>query len=295
MKKILSLALAVLMLFSVTSFAAAENHEPVTLEFVCWGAAETTTAPAFNAMIEGFMAKYPWITVEVTESNYDGVNTSLQNRCAVEDYPDVAQVSNQWVAALYDLDGLLPLEDLFDAETIADFYTGSMEGTIINGKHYSAAWIMQPFGLYCNMDLLAAAGYDHVPATWAEFIQMAYDVAKLGTTRVFVLGEVKNQGMYELTKSHRVLDALGAAGGFTEKAAKKNIFLVRNRGTAEENVQKLNILNYMKKGDLSQNLVLHEGDCLFLTSNHKVTLADALLFVSRITDAWSDAKYIKNN
>lgn len=182
MKKILSLALAVLMLFSVTSFAAAENHEPVTIEFVCWGAAETTTAPAFNAMIEGFMAKYPWITVEVTESNYDGVNTSLQNRCAVEDYPDVAQVSNQWVAALYDLDGLLPLEDLFDAETIADFYTGSMEGTIINGKHYSAAWIMQPFGLYCNMDLLAAAGYDHVPATWAEFIQMAYDVAKLGTT-----------------------------------------------------------------------------------------------------------------
>lgn len=125
--------------------------------------------------------------------------------------------------------------------------------------------------------------------------QITVNVAKLGTTRVFVLGEVKNQGMYELSKSHRVLDALGAAGGFTEKAAKKNIFLVRNRGTAEENVQKLNILNYMKKGDMSQNLVLQEGDCLFLTSNHKVTLADIMLFVNRITDAWSDAKYIKNN
>ena len=121
------------------------------------------------------------------------------------------------------------------------------------------------------------------------------NVAKLGTTRVFVLGEVKNQGMYELTKSHRVLDALGAAGGFTEKAAKKSIFLVRNRGTAEENVQKLNILNYMKKGDMSQNLVLQEGDCLFLTSNHKVSFADVLLFVNRLTDSWSDAKYIKNN
>jgi hypothetical protein len=51
----------------------------------------------------------------------------------------------------------------------------------------------------------------------------------------------------------------------------------------------------MKKGDMSQNLVLQEGDCLFLTSNHKVTLADIMLFVNRITDAWSDAKYIKNN
>ena len=125
--------------------------------------------------------------------------------------------------------------------------------------------------------------------------KITVNVAKLGTTRVFVLGEVKNQGMHELTKSHRVLDALGAAGGFTEKAAKKSIFLVRNRGTAEENVQKLNILNYMKKGDMSQNMVLQEGDCLFLTSNHKVTLQDIMLFVSRVTDAWSDAKYIKNN
>lgn len=125
--------------------------------------------------------------------------------------------------------------------------------------------------------------------------KITVNVAKLGSTRVFVMGEVSKQGMYELTKSHRVLDALGAAGGFTEKAAKKSIFLVRNRGTAEENVQKLNILNYMKKGDVSQNLVLQEGDCLFLTSNHKVTLQDIMLFVSRVTDSWSDAKYIKNN
>ena len=125
--------------------------------------------------------------------------------------------------------------------------------------------------------------------------KITVNVAKLGTTRVFVLGEVKNQGMHELTKSHRVLDALGAAGGFTEKSAKKSIFLVRNRGTSEENVQKLNILNYMKKGDMSQNLVLQEGDCLFLTSNHKVTLLDIMLFVNRATDSWYDAKYIKNN
>ncbi len=125
--------------------------------------------------------------------------------------------------------------------------------------------------------------------------KITVNVAKLGTTRVFVLGEVKKQGMHELTKSHRVLDALGAAGGFTEKAAKKSIFLVRNRGTSEENVQKLNILNYMKKGDMSQNLVLQEGDCLFLTSNHKVTLLDIMLFVNRATDSWYDAKYIKNN
>lgn len=125
--------------------------------------------------------------------------------------------------------------------------------------------------------------------------KITVNVAKLGTTRVFVLGEVKNQGMHELTKSHRVLDALGAAGGFTEKAAKKSIYLVRNGVREADRVQKLNILNYMKKGDMSQNLVLQEGDCLFLTSNHKLTLMDVLLAASRVTDVWTDAKYIKNN
>ena len=121
------------------------------------------------------------------------------------------------------------------------------------------------------------------------------NVAKLGTTRVFVMGEVSKQGMYELTKSHRVMDALGAAGGFTQKAAKKDIYLVRNAGKEGEKVQKLNILNYMRKGDISQNVVLHEGDCLFLTSNHKLTLMDIALFANRFTDTWYDVKYIKNH
>ena len=125
--------------------------------------------------------------------------------------------------------------------------------------------------------------------------KITVNVAKLGTTRVFVLGEVNKQGMYELTKSHRVLDALGAAGGFTQKAAKKNIYLVRNAGRPEEIVQKLNINNFLRKGDVTQNLVLHEGDCLYLTSNHKITLADVLLIANRATDTWYDVKYIKNH
>ena len=109
------------------------------------------------------------------------------------------------------------------------------------------------------------------------------------------MGEVSKQGMYELSKSHRVMDALGAAGGFTQKAAKKNIYLVRNGVREADRVQKLNILNYMKKGDMSQNLVLQEGDCLFLTSNHKISLADILLIANRATDTWYDVKYIKNH
>lgn len=111
------------------------------------------------------------------------------------------------------------------------------------------------------------------------------NLARLGTTRVFMLGEVGKAGMYELTKSHRVLDAIGAAGGFTEYAAKKNIFLIRD-GKAET-IQKINLNAYLTKGDMSQNLVLQEGDCLYLTGNKKINITKDIL-------PWlSGAYYIK--
>lgn len=118
-------------------------------------------------------------------------------------------------------------------------------------------------------------------ASLAEYLvrpQVSVNILKLGTTRVYVLGEVKKQGLYELEKSHRVLDALGKAEGFTEKAAKKKIFLIRKG--AEEPVL-VNINNFLKKSDQSQNYVLNEGDCLYLTSNGKINIVrDIMPFVN---------------
>ena len=46
-------------------------------------------------------------------------------------------------------------------------------------------------------------------ASLAEYLvrpQVSVNILKLGTTRVYVLGEVKKPGLYELEKSHRVLE-----------------------------------------------------------------------------------------
>ena len=169
--------------------------------------------------------------------------------------------------------------------------------------NYDSAYTVRPdgkmnFPLVGEIDVNGLTVYEFTQLLTKELSEyiinpkITVNVAKLGTTRIFVMGEVSKQGMYELTKSHRVLDALGAAGGFTQKAAKKDIYLVRNVGTPEENVQKINILNYMKKGDISQNVVLQEGDCLYLTSNHKITLQDIALFASRVLDSWDDGKRV---
>ena len=116
------------------------------------------------------------------------------------------------------------------------------------------------------------------------------NIAKLGTTRGYVLGEVKRQGLYELEKSHNLLDALAKAEGFTESSAKKKVFVIR-RG--EQNAfMKVNINALLTKGDTSKNITLQEGDCVYLSSNGKIIFQkDILPFLN----AWYMGSEIRQN
>lgn len=112
---------------------------------------------------------------------------------------------------------------------------------------------------------------NELTALLSEYLRdprVTINITGLGGTRVFVLGEVRNPGMFTLSRSHRLLDAVGAAGGFTQYAAKKNVFLIREG--REDKLEKLNFNNFLREGDQSQNVELHEGDCLYFTSNNKV-------------------------
>lgn len=122
--------------------------------------------------------------------------------------------------------------------------------------------------------------------------KITINVTSWGSTRVYVLGKIRHQGLFSLTRSHRVLDALSAAGGFSDKSAKKRIILIRSG--QEDNIQELNFNNFLRKGDVSQNPVLNEGDCLYLTSNHKLTLGQIVSLVSGVLSAWNDVDEISD-
>lgn len=107
------------------------------------------------------------------------------------------------------------------------------------------------------------------------------NIAKFRTTRVYVLGEVNKPGMYELEKKHNLLDAIGMAGSYTKRAAKKEIFVIHKDNV--DKPQKVNLLKLLQKGDISQNVALNEGDVVYLTSNGKITFAtDVLPWITAI-------------
>lgn len=100
---------------------------------------------------------------------------------------------------------------------------------------------------------------------------VAVNIVKLGGVRVYVFGEVNKPGAYELTKSHRVMDAIGAANGFNWDTAKKKIFLIH-----QDNPEKaipINLNKMLQTGDMTENYEMREGDILYLTKNSRISFS----------------------
>jgi polysaccharide export outer membrane protein len=105
--------------------------------------------------------------------------------------------------------------------------------------------------------------------------KVSINIFKLRTTRVYVLGEVAKPGMYELEKQHNLLDALGAAGSYTQNAAKRKVYIIHKDQTSSP--IKVNLMNIWEKGDMSQNHALADGDVVYLSGNGKVSFASDIL------------------
>jgi len=109
--------------------------------------------------------------------------------------------------------------------------------------------------------------------------RVTVNLVKLRTTRVYVLGEVQKPGLYELEKEHRLLDAVAIAGSYTKDAAKKKVFVIRKNNTSAP--LRVNLLALMEKGDMSQNVLLNEGDVVYLTANNRIDFSrDILPFIT---------------
>jgi polysaccharide export outer membrane protein len=120
---------------------------------------------------------------------------------------------------------------------------------------------------------------------------VSVNIIKLGGVRVYVFGEVNKPGVYELTKSHRVIDAIGAASGFNWDTAKKKIFLIH-----QDNPEKaipINLNHILKTGDMTENYELREGDILYLTKNSRISFARDIAPI--FSSAYMASEIKKNN
>jgi polysaccharide biosynthesis/export protein len=93
--------------------------------------------------------------------------------------------------------------------------------------------------------------------------QVTVTVTEINSRRVYLTGEVNHPGALPLLPNMTVLQALSSAGGFTQFAKLKSIYIMRT----ENGKQVRHPFNYKEvvKGNLSeQNMLLQPGDVIVI-------------------------------
>jgi polysaccharide biosynthesis/export protein len=104
---------------------------------------------------------------------------------------------------------------------------------------------------------------DQIASKLKKFVQdpnVSVVVSQIHSKIVYLLGEVGKKGPIEMTPGLTVLEAIGSAGGLTDYANAKKIYILRNAGGKNEKIP----VKYKQalKGDRSLDLVLKSGDTI---------------------------------
>ena len=88
-------------------------------------------------------------------------------------------------------------------------------------------------------------------------------VTEANSQKVYVSGEVKTPGVYQLRGETTLLQVIPMAGGFTEWADQKKVLIIRKEGEKDRRI----VVNYKKivsGEDMSANIVLKPGDTIIV-------------------------------
>ena len=91
--------------------------------------------------------------------------------------------------------------------------------------------------------------------------QVTVSVTEINSRRVYVTGEVSKPGAYPLLPGMTALQAVTSAGGFTQFARTKNIYILRNEG-GKQSKHPFNYNDVVKGKRPDDNITLQPGDTI---------------------------------
>jgi polysaccharide export outer membrane protein len=99
-----------------------------------------------------------------------------------------------------------------------------------------------------------------------EFIEnpiVSVTVMEANSYKVYIMGQVRNPGVYRLRSETTVVQIIPLAGGFTEWANQKKILIVRKEDGKEKRIT-VNYKKILSGKDPGSNVILKSGDTIIV-------------------------------
>lgn len=128
------------------------------------------TAPFWQAQVASFQEAHPGVTVTLDAVNWQQMHATTVQRIAAGTMPDLVNTATIWVPEWVEAGAVQPVSDALVSEAVmADMVPALMHGADYDGQSWGLPIAAAARGLFYNVDLLAAAGYDSVPGDWEGF------------------------------------------------------------------------------------------------------------------------------
>ena len=112
---------------------------------------------------------------------------------------------------------------------------------------------------------------------YLRFPDMSLIMSSYGPRKVYVMGEVGAPGIHELGADNlNAYAALSSAGGIKRRGRSTQVQVLRVVGDTMY-YKTLNIKNYIKKHDLTQNVVLQDGDIIYVPRFNGIKIDEDIL------------------
>ena len=112
---------------------------------------------------------------------------------------------------------------------------------------------------------------------YLRFPDMSLIMKSYGPRKVYVMGEVGSPGIHDLGMDNlNAYAAISSAGGIKRRGRSTQVQVLRVVGDTMY-YKTLNIKNYIKKHDLTQNVVLQDGDIVYVPRSNGIKLDEDVL------------------
>lgn len=133
-------------------------------------------------MAAEFEEEHPDVKVEIVVTDWDTYKSKITTAISANNAPEVCTMLLTDIAPFASKGLLEPLNDIGKTAGIdfEDIIQPALDITSVDGEAYGVPFRYDGSGVYYNVDLLKAAGYDSFPETWDQMVEMSKKISEDG-------------------------------------------------------------------------------------------------------------------